>query len=82
MTFKLSLMNHDPMNQDLTTQDVDPENPELLVTGVIAALPVEVNPLNYMQRKRMATEVPKLNFDRSIPEMQYLKSGSTWNGIS
>ena len=37
--------------QDFTTQDVDPEDPELLVTGVIAALPVEFNPLNYVQRK-------------------------------
>ena len=52
----------------------------MLLTGVIAALPVEFNPLNYMQRKRIATEVLKLNFDTSIPEVQYLKSGSTLNG--
>ena len=63
--------------QDLTTQDVDPEDPELLVSGVIAALPVEFNPLHYMQGKRIATQVLKLNLDTSIPEVQYLKSGST-----
>ena len=66
----------------MTTQDVDPEDPELLVTGVIAAPPVEFNPSNYMQRKRIATEVLKLTFDTSIPEVQYLKSGSTLNGKS
>ena len=71
-----------PHFQDLTTQDIVPEDPELLVSGVIAALCVEFNPLNYTQRKRIATEVLKLNFDTSIPEVQYLKSGSTLNGKS
>ena len=60
-----------PHFQDFTTQDVDPEDPELLVTGVIADLSLEFNPLNYMQMKRIATEVLKLNFDTSIPEVQY-----------
>ena len=68
--------------QDLTTREVDPEDLELLVTSVIAALPVGFNPLNYMQRKRIATEVLKLKLDTSITDVQYLKSGSTLNGKS
>ena len=80
-------MNHEPNEpslefQDWTTQNVDPEDPKMPITGFIAAPPVEFDPLNYMQRKRISTEVFKLDFDNNQPEVQYVKSGSTLNGKS
>ena len=65
--------------QDLTTQNVDPEDLELLITGFIAAPPVEFHPLNYIQRKWISTEVFKLDFDINQAEVQYVKCGSTLN---
>ena len=70
---------HTPHFQAFTTQNVGPEEPELLITGFIAAIPVEFHPLNYVQRKRISTEVFKLDFDISQPEVQYVKCGSTLN---
>ena len=58
-----------PEFQDITTQNVDPDEHELLITGFIAAPPVEFHPLNYVQRKRIATEVFKLDFDINQPEV-------------
>ena len=66
-----------PEFQDFTTQNVDPDDPELLITGFIAALPVEFHPLNYLQRKRISTEFFKLDFDINHPEVQNAECGST-----
>ena len=38
---------------------------------------VEFHPLNYVQRKRISTEVFKLDFNINQPEVQYVKCGST-----
>ena len=67
------------MFQDFTTQNVGPEDPELLIPGFIAAPPVEFHPLNYVQRKRISTEVFKLDFNINQPEVHYVKCGSTLN---
>ena len=64
-----------PEFQDFTTQNVDPNDPELLITGFIAAPLVEFNPLNYVQSKRISTEVFKFDFDINQPEVQYVKCG-------
>ena len=68
-----------PEVQDFTIQNVDPKDPELLITGFIAAPPVQFYPLNFVQRKRISTEVFKLGFDINQPEVQYIKCGSTLN---
>ena len=55
-----------PEFQHFTTQNVDPDDPELLITGFIAAPPVEFHPLNYVQRKKISTEVFKFDFDINL----------------
>ena len=42
---------HSPEFQDFTTQNVDPQDSELLISGFITAPPVEFHPLYYIQRK-------------------------------
>ena len=66
-----------PEFQDFTTQNVDPDDPELLITGFIAAPLFEFHPLNYVQRKRISTEVFKLDFDINQPEVHYVKCDLT-----
>ena len=68
-----------PECQDFTTQNVDPEDPELLIIGFIAAPPVEFHPLIMSKGKQISTEVFKLDFDINQPEVQYVKFGSTLN---
>ena len=58
-----------PEFQDFTPQNVDPEDPELFITGFIAAPPAEFHPLNYVKRKRMSTKVFKLDFNINQPEV-------------
>ena len=66
-----------PGFQDFSTQNVDPDDPELFITGFITAPPVDFHPLNYVQMKRIATEVFKFDFDINQPEVQYVKCCST-----
>ena len=46
--------------QDFTTQNVDPDEPELLITDFIAAPLVEFQPLNYVQRKEFLLKFSSL----------------------
>ena len=68
-----------PEFQDFTPQNVDPEDSELLITGFITVHPVEFHPLNYVQRKRISTEVFKLDFNINQPEVQCGNCDSTLN---
>ena len=75
-------MNHDLINpvQSFMTSPL-----KMLIQTILSCLllvswqtpPVEFHPLNYVQRKRISTEVFKLDFDINQPEVQYIKCGST-----
>ena len=75
-------MNHDLMNpvQSFRTSPLKMLIQMILsylFTGFIAAPLVEFHPLNYVQWKRISTEVFKLDFDINEPDVQYVKCGST-----